>query len=92
MTHWLNCTISLGQFDGEYAVKGSLFNGAAFSLFASVDDLEFSDSPKESQPVRGYMRVVPLEERDDLTLVSLPQPSFENGRTITVKKAEISLR
>ena len=89
MEQWLECTISPGQFTGEYAVQGKMFDRTDFSLFAPKTELRFSEEPTVESPVRGLIRIVRGEEKDDLLLVSLPRPTFENGRTITVKKQQL---
>jgi hypothetical protein len=85
MTKWLDCTISPGQFTGEYSVRGEIFNGSGFCLFAERDKLRFDEEPKEGKSVMGMIRVVPGAQKDDLLLVTLPQPTLENGQTITVR-------
>ena len=89
MEKWLECTITLGQFSGEYAVKGEMFDGTSFSLFAPKKDLMFSEEPSANKPVKGLIHIVQGAQKDGLLLVSLPRPTFENGRTITVKKAQL---
>lgn len=90
MTTWLNCKISPGQFTGEFAVRGEMFNAKEFSLFAPKKDLKFDEEPvKGGNSVQGSIRVTKLQERDDLVLVELPQPTFENGQTITVKASQV---
>jgi hypothetical protein len=88
-TKWLNCTISEGLFTGEYAVKGQLSNSIGFSLFALEQYIRL-DTPLEGrQAVNGCISVSVLDEKDDEALVSLPQPTFENGQTITVKRNQV---
>ena len=89
MGKWLDCTISPGQFTGEFAVGGKLFNDSGFSLFAEREDLKFDKEPSRDEHVTGHIRVVVGSEKDDLLLVTLPQSTFENGQTITVKKGQI---
>ena len=89
MNNWLKCTISPGQFTGEYAVRGNLFDGTEFSMFAEKEDLNFQSEPTEDNPVVGLIRIVPGPQKDDLLLVRLPQPTFENGQTISVKVSQI---
>lgn len=89
MEKWLNCTISPGQFTGEFAVQGEMFDSTEFSLFAPKEDLKFSGEPSWDKPVHGSIRVTVSEQKDNLLLVSLPRPAFENGRVITVKKEQI---
>lgn len=89
MTKWLYCTISEGQFTGEYAVQGELFDSTVFSLFAPKEDLQFSEEPTGNKHVEGAIRVTPLGQKDDLMLIALPRPTFENGRTITVKTSQV---
>lgn len=36
------CEISPGQFTGEYAVSGVMFDGEGFSLFATQSDLRLA--------------------------------------------------
>ena len=38
----LNCIISEGQFSGEFAVQGEMFDSTGFSLFLPQRDLFFS--------------------------------------------------
>ena len=85
MEKWLYCTISPGQFTGEYAVQGKLFDNTGFSLFAPKEDLQISEEPTWDKPVEGRIRVMPGAQKGNLLLVTLPQPTFENGQTITVK-------
>jgi hypothetical protein len=89
MEKWLDCTISPGQFTGEFAVQGKMFDATEFSLFAPKEDLKFTGEPSWDKPVRGFIRVIPGPRKDNLLLVTLPQPTFENGRTITVKADQI---
>ena len=89
MEKWLDCTISPGQFTGEYAVQGKLFDNTGFSLFAEKEALKFDAEPTADKPVKGLIRIVPGQQKDDLTLVTLPQPSLENGQTITVKAEQV---
>ena len=89
MGKWLECTITPGQFTGEYAIQGEMFDNSDFSLFAPKKDLQFSKEPTRDESVKGLIRVVPGAEKDDLIMVSLPRPTFENGRTITVKKTQL---
>jgi hypothetical protein len=90
MEKWLNCTISQGQFSGEFAVQGVLFDDTSFSLFAEEQDLRFDNEPQNNESVQGLVRVTTLDSRDDLFLVELPQPTIGNGRAITVKADKIT--
>jgi hypothetical protein len=85
MKKWLDCTISPGQFTGEFAVQGKLFDGTGFSLFAESSDLKFIGEPTFDKPVEGFIRVMQLDKKEDLFLVSLPHSTLENGQAITVK-------
>jgi hypothetical protein len=89
MEKWLECTISPGQFTGEFAVQGEMFDSTEFSLFASKEDLKFSEEPSRDKPVKGFIRVIEGIREKDLLLVNLPRPTFENGRTITVKANQL---
>lgn len=89
MEKWLECTISPGQFTGEFAVQGKMFDATEFSLFAPKEDLKFDGEPSWDKPVQGLIRVIPGTNEGDLLLVSLPRPTFENGRVITVKMEQV---
>jgi hypothetical protein len=89
MKNWLDCTISPGQFTGEFAIQGKLFDGTGFSLFAQESDLRFDEEPTSDKPVKGWIRVKLGPQKDNLLLVTLPQPTFENGQTITVKTNQV---
>lgn len=87
---WLDCTISMGQFTGEFAVQGKLFDNTEFSLFAERENLKFVEEPEQDKSVDGYIRVITGPQKDDLLLVALPQPTFGNGQTVTVKINQVS--
>jgi hypothetical protein len=89
MKTWLKCTIFPGQFTGEYAVQGKLFDGTGFSLFAEKEDLKFSGEPTFDKPIEGWISIELGPKKDDLLLVTLPQATFENGQTITVKTSQV---
>ena len=89
MNQWLDCLVSQGQFTGEYAVKGALHDGTEFSLFASEEDVSVQNPLTEDGRVSGRIRVERLSEKDNLILISLPQPTFENGKIITVKNDQV---
>jgi len=89
MEGWLSCKISLGQFTGEYAIRGILFDGTEFSLFAEKNDLKFPEEPTTGSTVDGRIRVIRGPIKDNFVLVTLPQPTFENGQTITVRTDQV---
>lgn len=86
MGSWLRCKASRGQLGGECAVKGELHDGRTFSLFAQREDLSLKGN-LESRPVEALMKVRELKAQKNLSMVSLPHPTFENGRVITVKSS-----
>lgn len=89
MTKWLDCEITQGQFTGEYAVKAQMFDGTEFSLFVPKDCLNFKNEPSLYKPVNGMISVSVADQKDDLVLVNLPRPTFENGRSITVRQSQL---
>jgi len=91
MEGWLSCTISPGQFTGEFAVRSKMFDATEFSLFAPKEDLRFDKEPTEKNSEIGSMRVSFVQEEDDLIMVMLPRPTFENGRMVTVKREQVNL-
>lgn len=86
---WLNCTVTEGQFTGEYGVQGQLFNSEQFSMFVPESYVQVRETPSQGKRVDGLIKVNVLDEEGGLVLVSLPLPSFENGRTITVNKEQL---
>ena len=89
MTKWLDCEIAQGQFTGEYAVKARMFDETEFSLFVPKGCLKFSEEPSLDKPVSGMISVSVADQKDDLVLVNLPRPTFENGRSITVRQSQL---
>ncbi len=89
MTKWLDCEIAQGQFTGEYAVKARMFDETEFSLFVPKNCLKFSEEPSLDKHVSGMISVSVTDQKDDLVLVNLPRPTFENGRSITVKQSQL---
>jgi hypothetical protein len=86
MEKWLFCEISPGQFSNECAVAGTLSNGSGFSMFVPKEYLRFKGYPSKNTTIEGFMKINVLESGDDSVLISLPQPTLENGKYITVKK------
>ena len=86
---WLCCTISPGQFSGEYAVEGEMFDGEGFSLFANEEHLECKRFPLESERASAWIQVQVLEQDRGLMLVRLPSQTLENGQTVTVAATSV---
>jgi len=86
---WLRCSITPGQFTGEFAVEGELYNGEGFSLFARQDDIECAEFPMTGQSASAWIRADVLDEKADLRLVRLPQSTLENGDTVTVRSGQL---
>ncbi len=89
MTAWLRCMVSVGQFPQEYSVRGSLFNGTPFSLFAPVGDVDPEGEVRQGKWINGWIRVATGDRKGDCVLVALPQPALENGQIISVKIDDI---
>jgi len=89
MSEWLECLVSPEQFTGEYSVCGKLFNGSEFSLFAPERDVRPLEDVTTEKPVKGWIHVLPGNVKDDLILVTLPQATFENGQTISVRTSQL---
>lgn len=83
---WLTCSVSPGQFPTEYAVAGEQHDGKPFSLFAPREAVR---PPEKGDEGPGLLRVNVVERKGDLALVRLPAQTFENGRHVTVKAAEL---
>ena len=91
MNTWLKCQIGEGQFSGEYAISGTTFDGESFSLFAPEQFVEVNGDVALG-PVEGWIRVEVLAQEGELSLVSLPRPSLDNGLNITVQNSQLSAR
>ena len=92
MESFLRCRVSRGLFSGEAAVSGVSADGTEFSLFVGDDFVEFDAPPGASDAVEGWLRVTQLAEEGGLVLVRLPGQTFENGRTVTVRQAQLERR
>lgn len=86
---WLQCMVSEGQFSGEFAIQGELFDNTGFSLFVEQEDVWFKEEPVQGKSVQGLVRITALQQKDDLCLVALPQPTMENGWSVTVKRDNV---
>ena len=82
---WLRCEVSAGQFPAEAAIRGNDHNGEEFSLFVPLDRVR-PDKGLGDDWISGNVQVEVLDSRNDLYLVELPGETFNNGRTITVRK------
>ncbi len=92
MAHWLQCSLSAGQFTDEYAVEARDFRGNLFSLFAPAELVECDEEPIPGGNASGWLRVQPLAEEGSLVLVRLPRTPLENGTAVTVRSEQITLR
>ncbi len=86
---WLRCKIMPGQYSGECAIKGRLFDNNEFSLFAERNDVDYDGELSIDKPIDGWLKVIPGPKKGDLLLVSLPQQAFENGKNIIVKIEQV---
>lgn len=92
MDAWLRCKVASGQFSGEFAVTAQSSSGASFSLFVPTADVDVDSHPGEGKTVDGWARVEKIAEKGDLLLVQLPGLTFDNGRTVTVRKEQVKER
>ena len=89
---WLRCTVSPGQFPGEFAVSLQSADGHGYSLFAPEEDVDPSQIPSEGIQVDGWIRVSIVDENGVLALVRLPRQAIENGAFVTVRKDQLERR
>jgi hypothetical protein len=89
MNTYLSCDVGNGQLGGEWAVRGRVYAGGEFSLFAPSEFVETEECPPVDGWGRGWLRVEVLDEDDRRVLVKLPRQAFENGQTITVGRKQI---
>lgn len=87
-SYWLKCTISPGQFSGEFVVEAKDFQGHGFSLFVPDSVVEYDDE----RGGRGWMQVDVMGTEGDLALVRLPRAPLENGPTVTVRTSELDFK
>jgi len=92
MGTYLRCKIGLGQFSGEVAVQSATASGEEFSLFVDDECVDCDRSLEQESPVDGWIRVEVLAEEGELLLVQLPGQTFENGRTVTVRRTQVEQR
>lgn len=86
---WLHCEAIAGQFPTEAAIRGKDYSGEEFSLFVPVRHVRSSKSLGDEW-VLGEVRVEVLDSRDDFFLIELPGQTLSNGRTITVRKSQLT--
>ena len=60
---WLKCKVMLGQYSGECAIKGNLYNNKEFSLFAEKKDVNYEGKLSVDKPIDGWVKVVPRKKR-----------------------------
>lgn len=89
MSIWLKCMVSQGQFSDEYGIKGELFNGTQFSMFAPKNSVSLAEIVADGKSVSGWLAVDAIDETEGKVLISLPRPAFEHGRVITVQKDQL---
>jgi len=92
MKTYLSCEVRRGQFGAEWAVRGVTVSGAGFSFFAPNEYVELDKARSNSEGGLGWIRVEVLEEDEHRALVRLPGQTFENGRTVTVRRDQIEAR
>ncbi len=90
METWLRCSISLGQFSGEFAVTGEQADGSTFSFFAPANQVRIQKRPEKGEAVEGWVRVQLWENGGDKAVVRLPRESFEKGRYVTVRADQLA--
>ena len=88
----LRCQVSPGMFSGEVAVRSRAADGTEFSLFVSDDFGECDRAIPADGSVDGWLCVEVLASEGPLVLVRLPDQTFENGQTLTVRDTEVELR
>src|SRR4051812_49266617 len=89
---WLRCTITPGQFTGEYAAEGTSHNGTGFSLFVGDEHLECRSFPVGADRASALLEVRVLEKGRGLALIELPVQTLENGKTVTVSEGDLECR
>jgi len=90
METYLRCQIGPGMFSGEVSVRGVAADGEEFSLFASDALIERDASDAWCEQMEGWLRVEELAREGDRVLIRLPEQTFENGRTITVRDSQLN--
>jgi hypothetical protein len=85
----LRCQLYPGQFSSEFAVVVESFNGRAFSLFASREDVKCEREPSQDEPTTGWLKVKILEQEGNNILVQLPQSTIENGSYLAVRRDQL---
>jgi hypothetical protein len=84
MSTWLRCTLYPGQFRAELIAVVRSSEGRDLSLFVQRNHVKLDVVPVENSPSEGWLKVQPLQEKEDKWLIRLPQTTVENGQFITV--------
>ena len=90
MESWLRCTVTPGQFTGEYAVRGEQFNGSVFSFFAPEEYVAQAEAVENGRHADAWVRVHVWGQKGNLAVVRLPRESFESGQYVTVPTDQLT--
>lgn len=63
METWLRCTLSLGQFPGEYGVDGKQYDGTPFSLFLPREYTKSDQAPTGGYTAPGWVKATVVKHR-----------------------------
>ena len=80
----LKCTVTTGQFTGEYAVSATQADGSPFSLFVDEDSVDRDNGTGE-----GWVSVDLISRKGDNALIRLPAQSLEGSQFVTVKSLQL---
>lgn len=78
------------ESDGSYVFTGKLYDGTLFNLTAGNYDLQLNEGFTIKKPiVEGWLYVVKESQQADRCYITLPKPTIQYGRNITVSEFDL---
>lgn len=88
----LRCRIYKSSIPEMYDVVSKQFEGTEFRITVSVHDIQLSDSFVDDSPVDGWVNVEHMAQQGHRVTITLPAPSLNFGRTVSVSEYELAPR
>ena len=89
----IKCKIRNGAFDEEmiarFPIVDSAGNDAEAECLAYGPSVEVSEERRGQTETDGILRAYLLEIRNNLAAVVLPQPTFQNGPSVVVRRSNL---
>lgn len=88
----LRCKVQPLDNTQRYKCTAELFDGTEFTVLAMEHEVLHDDFEAEKSHADGWLMVVQEAQQGNLTSVTLPQPSDQHGRQVSVNKLDLMPR